>query len=794
MATWLQRAFNKSGTDDPFIIGLLKGATEAPRTLGASALLPVYELANQFNRMTDKDKETKWNYDPFGGQTALGVAGRTGLSAATGGISDIFGTLLNQLGVDNRIAREYNWTPEAKKMATDTSLLDTEERQSFISSPETSTNRMLGQVALGMLGAGVNPALANKSFIPRAAGRFALGAPQGVLGADKNRGQNPLLSGVLSGLTSTVAGEFGDLLGGQDIDYSKLKNIDDVNKLPARQKDLLYRQARNSGFFNTDFSDEKNILTFLDNRKLAGKIPQESLYNIEGEIATQKGLRSDAISEMPGLAKSFAEPVKSDVLERLSTKSGMSKEAAQKTNAWKQISSWIDDGNLDADSVDKAIMSWQKSARTVGGGIKDSNDAQVYNAFAASFKDALRGRSPVSGDIASKAPGIREFDKSVGNLEDLFGFQDDFSKSITQASRKSTDLAAPIPGMLGGPRIPIGKLGQTAMKTGSKLANVAETGLSGSPAARFIQQVAPTIGARTGSSILPSGSVSSQIPSEQQAADSGSVSPLGQQGVSPEASMGLGQQPTQGQPRSNLILDEIQRQTGGQYQMGGQEPQRQFDMNRFTQDLMQAVLAGQISPAQADYAMEMAKSMSGGQSITDQISRLAQTNPEEARQLLAQGVISGQVDRNVASTYADMMGIGQEDGGKLSTNQLGADSGLKAIADMENILEKNAGVLQSQVIGSGSASQMVGGKDYQNYQNAAYNAADLILRIRTGAQANESEIKLYMKEFMPKWFEDKETQQNKLDRMKDYLESVRSGKTVGESGSGLLDEYSLNDY
>ena len=220
-----------------------------------------------------------------------------------------------------------------------------------------------------------------------------------------------------------------------------------------------------------------------------------------------------------------------------------------------------------------------------------------------------------------------------------------------------------------------------------------------------------------------------------------------------------------------------------------QQQQQAFNYKKLNVDLSNAVLRGDISASDAQYVMTAMQQAYGGGSITDQIERVAQSDPEQAQMMLGQAVLSGEISPSAAKSYAEFAGLSS--GKDASTHQIGAQSGLNSLSDMEEILDKNSGVLGSQLAGGGSISQIIGGEDYQRYQNAAYNAADLILRIRTGAQANESEIKLYMKEFMPKWFESEEVRQSKLDRMKEYLEGVKSGKVTPETGES---ESISNDY
>jgi hypothetical protein len=120
-----------------------------------------------------------------------------------------------------------------------------------------------------------------------------------------------------------------------------------------------------------------------------------------------------------------------------------------------------------------------------------------------------------------------------------------------------------------------------------------------------------------------------------------------------------------------------------------------------------------------------------------------------------------------------------------------AKSGMDSLLKLEKLLNEKSGLLKTQILGKGDLASVVGGKDYQNYQTWAYNVSDLLLRMRTGAQANESEIKLYMDEFMPKWYESEEARRAKIDQLKKSFLDVLQG---GQSLQGVQDDYEIEEY
>ena len=650
----MQRAFNQDGMDDPFGIPFAKGVTQTSRTLGPSFLLPAYEIANQLNRVTDDDPNTKFNFKPYEGQTFGGVAGRAALNAATGGLIGPLSALLNQLGIENKLAPQYGWTEKAKQDATKNSLLDQQEREAFVEDPINETNRATGQVALGMISAGANNAIKGMSLIPRVANRFAMSSAQGILGADKNKGQDPLLGGLTSGVFGVVGGEVGDLLSGQNINYDKLKSTEDIKKLPKRQQSLLFKQVKTSGMMNTELSNEQNILSYLNNRDLTGKTPQNTLFKMQSEIDKQKANKLGAIKDSPRVSTQYIDPVKEAALDQLSKENGMSKKAVLKTKAWTEISDWLEEGNFEAESIDAAVSKWQKNARTMSGDVKSPNNATVYSVFANAMKDTLRGKSPVSGNIAEKIPAVGDYDEAVSKLNDLKGFEDQFSKAIQSSSKKSANTGVNVRAGITGPKINTSRLGQFLTGAKTDVANAFETGLSGSPASQLLGTLAPQIGARTGDAITPSvGNVENPVSSTNPMQSSQSMEPAqgGQSGLGGmQQGVPFGQeqngQEQSGNAFSNLINQQFSQQQAPKY-----------DIEKLQGDLMNRVLSGSMSQSEAQYIIEQVQQMNGGQDITTQINQLAQTDPGQASALLGQALLSGTIDPATANAYSKLLGL-----------------------------------------------------------------------------------------------------------------------------------------
>lgn len=90
-----------------------------------------------------------------------------------------------------------------------------------------------------------------------------------------------------------------------------------------------------------------------------------------------------------------------------------------------------------------------------------------------------------------------------------------------------------------------------------------------------------------------------------------------------------------------------------------------------------------------------------------------------------------------------------------------AKSGLQAVDDIFNLYSQDPSVLTKQKIPGQWLSR--------KYDNANFRAADAILRLRTGAQAPDSEIRRYVNSYMPAFGDSEEVVQFKLGRLAEDL-------------------------
>jgi hypothetical protein len=109
-----------------------------------------------------------------------------------------------------------------------------------------------------------------------------------------------------------------------------------------------------------------------------------------------------------------------------------------------------------------------------------------------------------------------------------------------------------------------------------------------------------------------------------------------------------------------------------------------------------------------------------------------------------------------------------------------AISGLRSLDGLERLLDEGTS-LAPHMLGRGDVSELVGGSQYRQYMQYARDVADIIARIRTGAQINEQELKLYMDQYLPKWYDDEATRRSKLDLIRNYFNGIMTGDITPET-------------
>jgi hypothetical protein len=274
--------------------------------------------------------------------------------------------------------------------------------------------------------------------------------------------------------------------------------------------------------------------------------------------------------------------------------------------------------------------------------------------------------------------------------------------------------------------------------------------------------------------------------------------PTGQGAPSGMIDQGMGGAPGQagfGGPSGGGIIETALMERG----LVPQKQQQQgIDMEKVSMDLMQAVLAGQISPTQAQYAMQTLQSQYGGPDITGQINQLAQSNPEQAQALLGEAVLSGQIDPTVAKTYSGLLGFGDGSAGGYSQDVLNAQLAYQDLQEIKDILEGGEKGVPWQSI----LPKEGGYAPAQVLDNSVRNITDTIARTRTGAAMNLKEEELY-KDFAPTVWDTEESRKDKLERLERLFLLVMENEGYDASElqeiespelQGIQNDYEIEEY
>lgn len=124
--------------------------------------------------------------------------------------------------------------------------------------------------------------------------------------------------------------------------------------------------------------------------------------------------------------------------------------------------------------------------------------------------------------------------------------------------------------------------------------------------------------------------------------------------------------------------------------------------------------------------------------------------------------------------FAGSEGMPGDNVGKTTAKDYGlAKSGLKNVKDVRKLYEEDPSVLTKQLIPGQFASR--------KFDSAVYDAADTLLRLRTGAQANPSEIRGYMKKIAPTFGDSPDVVNYKLAKLESDLAFYLQGGTAPSS-------------
>lgn len=180
----------------------------------------------------------------------------------------------------------------------------------------------------------------------------------------------------------------------------------------------------------------------------------------------------------------------------------------------------------------------------------------------------------------------------------------------------------------------------------------------------------------------------------------------------------------------------------------------------------------------------------------------AQQAPQQSTYSLQQAMADIQRDPKNASDYMkyydfisgaeadqkEAAGGGGPNTTKTTAQQYGlAESGYGALQQLAGLIQENPGIVNKTatpgrklpIIGGVISNQAGTGE----YDAIGYNIADSILRLRTGAQANESEVKNLQTQIMPRAGDSQQTVQRKLQQIQQIFQSTLS-RANGTSSLG----------
>lgn len=218
------------------------------------------------------------------------------------------------------------------------------------------------------------------------------------------------------------------------------------------------------------------------------------------------------------------------------------------------------------------------------------------------------------------------------------------------------------------------------------------------------------------------------------------------------------------------------------------------------QPIEQPAVEGEVMPQGEDmFAQQMmgqdmiSNQMMGGQGIQGGLAGAMQPDspfsPQNAQmavqQILAQGGDFDDVKKylSIVEVMQELGGAGQGMGQELNVTKptsekyAQAAGGIQALDQLESLIMNQGVPSGAQVPGRGIGFLDIGARIKEatgtgRYDTLAFNAVDNLLRILTGAQAPESEIRRYMEQYIPRANDSPETVQTKLQSMRQQFNSI----------------------
>lgn len=242
--------------------------------------------------------------------------------------------------------------------------------------------------------------------------------------------------GIAGGAASYGLGKLGQSLAGKTKTVGKgmgldLDSIDDVTKIKDLSKDAksaLKTLSETAGFKDPKLSDSKNILNYLQNRKLAGATPGETLENMTQEFAKASRLKERGIKEIGGFSKSYIDVIKNNI-DDATQYSALS---SMDTNALNRMKKVLDTAPKDAKTLDRIAQDWYKIGLNKAGEQK-MNQSGLYKLGAKAIRDTLKAVDD-SGNYTS----------AMNTLSKILGLEDDGAVAAAAASAGKAGINLPM--------------------------------------------------------------------------------------------------------------------------------------------------------------------------------------------------------------------------------------------------------------------------------------------------------------------------------------------------------------
>lgn len=321
-------------------------------------------------------------------------------------------------------------------------FLTTEEEQALYENPELFGVKNAAGLGAYLLPVGAAKGVTGLKAVGQAAGRgIAPGALGGfaysdtgeeLSGALKGAGLGALMGGALQGVGEISRGIKAKSIKTPPNDLNiTLDSIDDVtkvSKLPTKAKNALKQLSESAGFKDPSLSDSKNILNYLNNRRLAGVTPGQTLENMTQEFANASKLKGEGLKEIGGLSKGYIENIKNQIDDSIKY-SGL---GATETNALERMKRVLDNAPRDAKTLDSIAQDWYNMGLTRAGEQKMSQ-AGLYKNGAKAIRDALK---------AANAGG--NYEQAMNRLSRVLGLEDEGAVAAAAATAERSGFNVPM--------------------------------------------------------------------------------------------------------------------------------------------------------------------------------------------------------------------------------------------------------------------------------------------------------------------------------------------------------------